>query len=91
MRRLTEHIQFIVTYIFRLEFFCSVMMSLACLECLTLDPINGVVAQHSNFHIMMGREDLGNFREALVKKLNLNMNKCYPDASGILMGYQGIK
>ena len=66
-------------------------MSHAALEGLASDPRNGVVARHSSLHIVMGREDFGDIKEALVKRLNLNMNKFYPDAGGILMGCQGIK
>ena len=40
---------------------------------------------------MMENEDFGDEKEALIRKLNRNVNKFYPDVGGIMMGYQGIK
>jgi len=58
---------------------------------MTSDPRTGVVAQARNVHIVMEKEDFSDLKAALIRKLNLNVNKFYPDAGGILMGYQGIK
>jgi len=66
-------------------------MSHSALVGMTSDPRSGVVAGLTSFHIVMETEDFGDMKEALVRKLNSNKNKFYPDAGGIMMGYSGIK
>ena len=66
-------------------------MSHSALEEMTSDPRSGVVAGLTSFHIVMETEDFGDMWEALVRKLNINKNRFYPDAGGIMMGYSGIK
>merc|ERR1719431_408082 len=58
---------------------------------LTSDPRSGVVTDHKSVHMVMNKKEMEEIRESVVKKLNSNMNKFYPDAGGIMMGYQGIK
>merc|ERR1719431_833114 len=58
---------------------------------LTCDPRSGVVTDHKSVHMVMNKKEMEEIRESVVKKLNSNMNKFYPDAGGIMMGYQGIK
>ena len=66
-------------------------MPQSALAGMTSDPRTGVVAQTRNVYIIMEKEDLSDTKSVLIRKLNLNINKYYPDVGGILMGYQGIK
>merc|ERR1719318_1349179 len=52
---------------------------------------SGVVAVLKSVHLVMENNDFGDITSSIVNKLNLNLNKYYPDAGGILMGYQEIK
>ena len=58
---------------------------------MTFDPRSGVVADHKSVYLLMKNSDFVDIKNSVVMKLNSNMNKFYPDAGGILMGYQGIK
>ena len=66
-------------------------MPQSALAGMTSDPRTGVVAQTRNVYIVMEKEDFSDMKSGLIRKLNLNINKYYPDAGGILMGYKGIK
>eukprot|EP00092_Neocalanus_flemingeri_P107179 GFUD01137561.1.p1 GENE.GFUD01137561.1~~GFUD01137561.1.p1 ORF type:complete len:956 (-),score=265.21 GFUD01137561.1:50-2917(-) len=70
---------------------CAMPLSAAILAGMTSDPRTGVVAQHRSVHIVIEKDKISVMKEALIKKLNKNVNKFYPDAGGIMMGYQGIK
>eukprot|EP00092_Neocalanus_flemingeri_P016110 GFUD01017437.1.p1 GENE.GFUD01017437.1~~GFUD01017437.1.p1 ORF type:complete len:1111 (-),score=302.78 GFUD01017437.1:41-3373(-) len=70
---------------------CAMPHSAATLAGMTSDPRTGVVAQHRSVHIVIEKDKISVMKEALIKKLNTNVNKFYPDAGGIMMGYQGIK
>ena len=55
------------------------------------DPRSGVVTVLKSIHLIMKNSDFANIKESVVRKLNFNLHKYYPDAGGMLMGYQGIK
>jgi len=58
---------------------------------MTSDPRSGVVTDHKSVHVVLDKKDMVDVQESVVRKLNSNINKFYPDAGGIMMGYQGIK
>jgi len=66
-------------------------MSPSALAEMTSDPRTGVVALYKSAQIVMEKDDFSNMLGALIRKLKTNVNKYYPDAGGILMGYQDIK
>jgi hypothetical protein len=66
-------------------------MTHSALVGMTSDPTTGVVAVVRCVHFVMEKEELSYIKEAVIRKLNLNMNIFYPDAGGILMGYQNVK
>ena len=67
-------------------------MPQSALAGMTSDPRTGVVAQARNVDIVMEKEDfISDMKSVFIRKLNLNINKYYPDVGGILMGYQGIR
>jgi len=67
------------------------VLSYAALEGLASDPRSGVAAVHKSVQLVMENNHSGDIKESIVKKLNSNTNKYYPDAGGIMMGYHGIK
>jgi hypothetical protein len=66
-------------------------MTHSALVGMTSDPSTGVVAVVRSVHFVMEKEELSYTKEAVIRKLNLNMNTFYPDAGGILMGYLNVK
>jgi len=58
---------------------------------LTSEPRSGVVTDHRSVYLVMEKKEMGDIKESIMRKLNSNINKYYPDARGIMMGYQGIK
>jgi len=58
---------------------------------MTSDPRSGVVADHKSVYLLMKKRDFVDIKNSVVMKLNSNMNRFYPDAGGIVIGYQGIK
>ena len=60
---------------------------------MTSDPRTGVVALRRSIHIVIEKHEYSYIymKEALIRKLNSNVNKFYPDVGGILMGFQSIK
>ena len=58
---------------------------------LTSDPRSGVVADIRSLHMVMDKKEMGEIKETVVRRLNSNINKFYPDAGGVMIGYQRIK
>jgi len=63
----------------------------AALQGLTSDPRSGVVAVYKSVHLVIENNEFSDLNKSIIKKLNLNINKYYPHAGGILMGYREIK
>ena len=55
------------------------------------DPLTRVVLVNKKLQMILQHQNLRDLQEAIVEKLNLNVNKFYPDAGGIMMGYKDIK
>ena len=61
------------------------------LEGMTSNPRTGVVALVRNVDLVLEREERSVMRASMVRKINSNIHKFYPDAGGILMGFKDIK
>ena len=55
------------------------------------DPLTRVVVVNKKLQMILKYHNIRDLQEAIVEELNLNVNKFYPDAGGIMMGYKDIK
>ena len=61
------------------------------LKWMLAEPLTGVVLVTKKVQLIMQHQNICELQGATVEKLNLCVNKYYPDAGGIVMGYRDIK